>query len=228
MAIVYSQDLGPPSPALTNPDMILPYSPKRLDEDLALRKQIPKSINVERPQGDAWTPPLSSKAMRPSIPGAWQSEEDVRPAIDNAANSTLLRPEAGAGHPRSFKSPKTPKSPGAKFLNTLDPRLRAGLGVELPEYSPSIYSPTESEMAQKSPEHENGFDDLLDHAPDLEQQDEVRAILEEDDNEISMRAEEILANAKQRLTVWLPMSTTIGTITYICRLWKITLTVLAH
>ena len=200
MAIVYSQDLSPPSPAFTNPDMILPFSSKRLDEDF-LSRQTPKSINIGRSQPDAWTPPPSSKAMRPPIPGAWQSEEDVRPAADNAANHTILRPDAGAGHHKSFKSPRTPKSPGAKFLNTLDPRLRAGLGVQLPEYSPSIYSPTESELAQRSPQHEDNLQDPLEDIPDLEQEDEVRAILEEDDNEISMRAEEILANAKRRLTV---------------------------
>jgi hypothetical protein len=188
MAVILSQtqDLTPPSPSLTNPDMILPYSSRFRDADSPSRKQIPRSIGISSLQGDSWTPPLSQKSSRPSLPGAWQSEEDMRPITSNGGN---LHPN-GAGHRDAG-----PKSPAAKFLNTLDPKLRAGLGVELPEYSPSIYSPTESELAQKSP-YTNEM-----HTSPEEQLDEVKAILEDDDNLLSMRAEEILANAKKRLTV---------------------------
>ena len=105
------------------------------------------------------------------------------------------------------------KSPSSRFLNTLDPKLRAGLGVEVPEYSPSVYSPTDSEMAQRSPDQddtpETPVDEQIDEPEDPEHEARFRAFLEEDDDDpngdtsLSLRAEGILANAKKRLMVGL-------------------------
>lgn len=92
-----------------------------------------------------------------------------------------------------------------KFASTIDPRLRQGLGLETPEYSPSVYSPTDSEKAPKSPFQESDASPVTTEQPDP--QDQVRAVLDEDENDpfshaaLSVRAEEILANAKRRLTV---------------------------
>ena len=97
----------------------------------------------------------------------------------------------------------------SRFLNTLDPKLRAGLGVEVPEYSPSVYSPTDSELAQKSPDQDDTPETPVDEPDDPEHEARFQAFLAEDDDDtnthgdtsLSLRAEEILANAKKRLTV---------------------------
>ena len=94
-----------------------------------------------------------------------------------------------------------------KFAPAIDPRLRQGLGLETPEYSPSVYSPTDSERAPKSPYQENDANPVRVEEPQPNPQDQVRAVLDEDENDplshaaLSVRAEEILANAKRRLTV---------------------------
>ena len=205
MAISYRpQDAGPPSPALTNPDMILPYTPTKLREysSSPSRTTIPRSIGPDMAvasQTSTWTPPLSGKPSRPPMPGAWQTEEDL--------SSTLH-----SNKPRLGTENNTSKSLSSRFLNTLDPKLRAGLGVEVPEYSPSVYSPTDSELAQKSPDQddmpETPVDDLIDEPDDPEHEARFQAFLAEDDDDnthgdtsLSLRAEEILANAKKRLTV---------------------------
>ena len=136
------------------------------------------------------------------MPGAWQTEDDLSSAIQTNGNKAFARPNMGSD---------AVKSPGSKFLHTLDPKLRAGLGVEVPEYSPSIYSPTESELAQRSPYQEDipqtPVDEQIDEPEDFEHEERFKSFLEEDDDDpygdgsLSMKAEEILANAKKRLTV---------------------------
>ena len=205
MAIAYRvQDAGPPSPALTNPDMILPYAPKYRDYSQSpSRSAIPRSTgpDMAASQGSQWTPPPSGKPSRPSMPGAWQTEEDLS-TVQQKSLKAPARQAMGNG---------ALKSPASKFLHTLDPKLRAGLGVELPEYSPSIYSPTDSELAQESPTQDEApktpIDELMNEPEDLEHEERFRAFLNEndddsdDDNSLDLRAEEILANAKKRLAV---------------------------
>ena len=250
MALVsQAQDaLSPPSPALTNPDMILPYNPSYKDPIHApSRKPISQqssesftkfgsiseqSLRSSMHQLEQTAQQTSDNAVRPSMPGEWQTETDINKLQPPTAH------EAGGMKRRS----------GAKLISTiLDPRLRAGLAVENCEYSPSIYSPTESELASRSPYPKSPyprspyqasegsnlkspypnnrasklrspyrpvdgpFDDKEEPSEDVDHpQDQVRAILDEDENDpfshtaLSVRAEEILANAKQRLTVPLP------------------------
>ena len=90
--------------------------------------------------------------------------------------------------------------------------------MEAPEYSPSIYSPTESELAQKSPYQEEELEldqdqpttpvnEQIDEPEDVEHEEQIKSFLAEEDEDpyedtsLSLRAEEILANAKKRLTV---------------------------
>ena len=243
---------APPSPALTNPDMILPaYGPGYASGHSRDPSFSPPAHGAAAAAADAPPPALG----RP-MPGTWQSEEDV-----HASGS---HPSTGAAHgiEHRLQSPAPPPGaakgggavvprPGAPLLAALNnPKLRASLAVDRGEYSPSIYSPTESELAVKSPsggseatvisprqattpEHGASGGDVVstenmaspqeEVAPPVEAErggeveevegeetaphDPVRAILDEDANDplshtaLSLRAEEILANAKKRLTV---------------------------
>ena len=230
----------PPSPSLTNPEMILPYSPSYKDSIISTsRRPVPQESaesfatsgpmsgqpsQTNAPWSRQTAQQTSNNKQRPSMPGEWQTEEDV-----NALKVPIAHGPNGAK-----------RKSGAKFISTiLDPRLRAGLTVENCEYSPSIYSPTESELGGRSPYPKSPYSkspypkspyqnsegpnlkspyQAMDNpyqaeqasAEDDDQQDTVRTILDEDENDpfshtaLSIRAEEILANAKQRLTVLSP------------------------
>ena len=181
MILPHPQDVRPPSPALTNPDMILPYNARLKDTDTPTQRMGSMSTPSE------FTPPHSS---RPILPGSWLSEEDVRP---------------GQSEENYLRQPDMPiaklKSPVGRFLNTIDPRMKGGIGVEVPEYSPSIYSPTDPEG--RTPEgydepkptpFTSAFHGDTKSSHDGEEEDE-------DDDIMGTRAEEILANAKKRLLV---------------------------
>lgn len=205
MAVSYrAQNISPPSPAFTDPDMILPYTPRHRDYQSPSRTVIPRAVGPDMAvaaQGSSLTPPLSSKTSRPTMPGAWQNEGDLGSALHQNSYKSV---------PRPIGTNNVSKSSSSKFLYTLDPKLRAGLGVEAPVYSPSIYSPTDSELAQRSPYQEElpktPIDKSADEPEDLEEAARFRAFLEqndddEDDSSLDLRAEEILANAKKRLAV---------------------------
>ena len=160
------------------------------------------------------------------MPGAWQTEEDLSAVRQNSLKPASTTPING-----------TLKSSGSKFLHMLDPKLRAGLAVDVPEYSPSIYSPTESELAQRSPVHDNtvhaSIDEMVEEPEDLEHEERFRAFLndndddsEDDDNTLDLRAEEILANAKKRLAVC--QATSYMDSTDVRRKWRATSIELAH
>lgn len=174
----HPQDVQPPSPALTNPDMILPYIPRFKDAEISSRKMEPGSMSTE------FTP---TQSTRPTLPGSWLSEEDMR--LAHLEDNCLRQPE--------MQIAKL-KSPVGRFLDTLDPRMKAGIGIEVPEYSPSVYSPTDPEG--RTPE---GEDEPLPTPFTSAPHGDTKSGYEddEDDDIMGARAEEILANAKQRLLV---------------------------
>ena len=199
---------APQSPALSDPDMILPHQPQDntflpSPED---HKFSPKARDMEGVassmkvaingffHGTSNLLPIrhdtaSFALSRPSLPGAWQTEEDFH----------AEHMDSGSGMPPSRSSP------------TLEQENM----VETSDYTPlkdehemwredgSGYKSAGGESHQTAT--------VRDHCPgkmDLEdERKDARAILEEDEDDptshaaLSIRAELILANAKKRLTV---------------------------
>ena len=174
----HPQDVRPPSPALTDPDMILPFNSPLPDSDSLTAKPVQATISE-------LTPPTTS---RPTLPGAWLSEEDIFPEHSEPIVKNGLQ----------SNGPSLPfKSPIGRFLHTIDPKLRSGIGVDAPQYSPSIYSPTDS--IGRTP---GGLDEHHEISPfPTLTDDKVVSEEDEDDDIMGAKAEQILANAKQKLLV---------------------------
>jgi hypothetical protein len=187
MALVYrnSDSLrNPPSPSLTNPDMILPYDPRLRDSTsttqsghsgpdiTSLNDQMAMSLHTTRAinRGE-WEPGGDKSAKRQSMPGEWNETNDQEPSSSASpanASAHLREPPAQGTRQGSTGGPNVFKS-GTSFLN-------------LSRFS-TISTTTKSDGS-------NG----------------IAPVEEEDEDEVAARndfarAEEILANAKKRLTV---------------------------
>ena len=267
----------PPSPALTNPDMILPYPPN-YGTSSSRPSSFTRPSSPPASAGDTNTkPPDDSPPLGQPMPGGWRYDEEAHNGaqadgtIDqrNGAKEVQypapqVAPAAAVPSPSHVGMSKMPGRPAAPLLAKLNPKLRANLAamaasVDKSEYSPSVYSPTESELANKSPISNRGdpigaltpvarafpspaladtsvastsvledskgplgagggpettgqpkspeqAGDTRD-AHDKVPADSPRSGLDEDESDpfshtaLSLRAEEILANAKKRLTV---------------------------
>ena len=198
--------IAPPSPALTNPDMILPFTPELRDSTpvptdlLPLITPLDREANKEAMPSKDTTPKgtlvgdLHSNT-RPSLPGAWFTEEDIRRAkLDVNDNATsLVQSETTAAAKQDFEE-------------------------ENNEYNEYGLGPYATDLARRTAEEGGGS--YVKSTEDLRETNEdsdstmpfgrsnlARAVLEEDEDDptshaaLSLRAEEILANAKKRLTV---------------------------
>ena len=198
-------NVAPPSPALTNPDMILPYMPGSHSSvpfstdllplitpiDLEANKEAMTSGDTT-PKGTVGNPHSNT---RPSLPGAWFTEEDIskatREADDRATHSVQSKTTIPA---------------------------EQNIGGETSEYDGYGLGPYATDVAASTVGEDDGSymkptEDLQEIKEDqdstmhLGRSDLARAVLEEDEDDptshaaLSLRAEEILANAKRRLIV---------------------------
>lgn len=147
--------MRPPSPSLTNPDMILPYeNPSRESTptptlDSGTHSGLSGAETVKQKQLDA--------DSRPGMPGEWQSEISIRSSPSVKSAKTLSGPVYSTGSWRPARD-------------------------HARDVSSSASSRTEARAAEKTPEEEEPERDPFSQLAFL-------------------RAEEILANAKKRLSV---------------------------
>ena len=194
MALVYknnhNEPLQPPSPSLTNPDMILPYDPRLRDSgstqhsgglDISsLNDQMVMSLDNTRAANRAGKWQGHGHRSRPSMPGEWQTESDI-----NATTPTEKpAPAPSTASAETEKDSSRPRTQG--------PTYKLGTSfLNLDRFSTiSAVSATKSDGSAGAA--------IQEEAPiqeELETEEEVNAR-----NDFA-RAEEILANAKKRLTV---------------------------
>lgn len=192
------------SPALTNPDLILPYhqrgassvpselDPYDLDPDRAQRA-IPflqQSNDVQLPIANQRPLMYTTTSFRPSLPGAWQTEEDLHAAVARSKTESPVLQSSPTLRPEPEVENKSQKAlENAKFTK----RIRLG------DEDGKAEAPTN---ALASPSEEL---DLSEIGSDGGRG--VSTIMEEDEEDptshaaLSLRAETILANAKKRLLV---------------------------
>ena len=195
----------PSSPALTNPDMILPYLSHSRDSTPLPIDRIPSLTQLDHQAGkdemlSTETTPKGSyvgkaqNTSRPSLPGAWLTEEDIHGPVQQADN----------------------REPSPNLTQTSLPE-EPDFGTETNQYDEDDEGPYKEPYNNKDggdgriPRRStvDSLEDGDDHpktAP-FGRSNLARAVLEEDENDptshaaLSLRAEEILANAKKRLTV---------------------------
>ncbi|MCJ1475946.1 hypothetical protein MMC13_004610 [Lambiella insularis] len=201
----------PSSPALTNPDMILPYLPRSRSSTPTGRR--PSGISQSRmapanPYADPFDGvgkadrlgaeivrpgKLSSESRgisRPHLPGVWQTEEDVHQAQEDWTNDEV----------NLATSPTIPRDAvyeeDHEFSDGISQtHMRASATIHNTERSMSPNTMKEG-IDQEYGEHLNAGSVL--QAP--LNSASSRAMTEEDDGDTYLHAAEILANAKQRLT----------------------------
>ncbi|MCJ1359243.1 MAG: hypothetical protein MMC33_009244 [Icmadophila ericetorum] len=194
--------VGPMSPALINPDLILPHhqrgtstvpselDPYDLDPDRAQRA-IPflqQTSDVELPTPNKRPLMYSTASFRPSLPGAWQTEEDLHAAIARSKtqspglqSSPTLRPQPEI-EDKSRKAPENAKVTKRIRLGDEDAKVKAPT-------KPFASPPEELDLSEIGSDPGRA----------------VSTIMEEDEDDptshaaLSLRAETILANAKKRL-----------------------------
>ena len=207
--------IAPPSPALTNPDMILPFTPELRDSAPVPTDLLPLIIPRDReankeamPSGD--TTPKGTLVgdlhsnTRPSLPGAWFTEEDIKRATLDADD-----------HARSLVQPKTTVATEQDFEEENNEYNEYGLGP----YAIDLDRRTAEEeggLYVKSIEDLRKTNEDSDSTMSFGRSNLARAVLEEDEDDptshaaLSLRAEEILANAKKRLTVCPPSKVSVA------------------
>ena len=205
----------PPSPSLTNPDMILPYLPRSRSSTPTGRRPLspPSSqklssnpftelfdgfdgVSIDRSQvGSA---PLGSNReslqtpSRPTLPGAWQTEEDLHEAQDNSIHDGITMNEAfGRASPSQHF-----KASSKDDYNLSSEAHRQTIRL--------LLSDTPSEF-ERSPSPEPVLTDkkhlVLKLAKRYEKHDHLEPGLEDEETDPYLHAAEILANAKMKLSV---------------------------
>jgi len=195
----------PLSPVLTNPDMILPYqSRSRSSTPPARTPSTPSAMSpffANQPwesMGQTISIDLSStnrellgintgnivKTSRPSLPGAWQTEEDLHSASDTWTNQTP-----------SLKSPPTSVQEATSRSDRTS-RQNARYYAQEPQNKTMAHEVERLVESRHNSFTSNG------EPQDLNRSNErpLNAV-EEDENDPFSHAAEILANAKRRLTV---------------------------
>ena len=194
----------PPSPSLTNPDLILPYyasRPRTASPPArnAYGSSATRSSSVNRnkdpyrqslTEADSARAPLGVytasivKMARPSLPGAWQTDDDLPRTIDTWTNHTThIQPASAsqveADHINDNKFRDTTNDPYQSF---------GSMG-----FIQEVAIPVENELRDLA---------LANRTPISSQSDErPLTVFEEDEADPFSHAAEILANAKKRLTV---------------------------
>ena len=200
------EPIAPPSPALTNPDMILPFIPELRDSTPVPADLVPLitpldgEANKEAMPSEDTTPKgtivddLRSNT-RPSLPGAWFTEEDIRRATQDSDD-----------HVTSSVQPRTPVATEQDLEEGNNKYNEYGLGPYATDFDRST-------AGEEDGSYMKSAEDLLETKEDqdstisLGRSNLARAVLEEDEDDptshaaLSLRAEEILANAKKRLIV---------------------------
>ena len=220
---------APLSPALTNPDMILPsnstaisgspsqYQPMLLQSTTSLWSPIGAQTKRSSVLGIQTLPgrKFSGKPPRPLMAGPWQRRQDLQESVP--MDSPLEYSPTGM---REFRA-KKPVFKSMSLDSGTTPPNNAPVGTPNSRMQPEAAPPA----AMDSPLslQEKGINGVrgeelsewgLDsptiphyHGHDIGM-GLVRSMLDEDDSDprshaaLSIRAEEIIANAKERLTVW--------------------------
>ncbi|MCJ1245054.1 hypothetical protein MMC30_002255 [Trapelia coarctata] len=194
----------PLSPALTDPDMILPYQSRSRSSTPPLRNPLTPSAMSPFFANQAWEPmgqtnsidlsatnrePLGVytgniiKPSRPSLPGAWQTEEDLQAASDTWTNQTPPLESPSMSVPRAASKSESASHRSARH------------------HAQETENTTMLHQAERPVQ--SRYDDLMSNgdSQDLNQVDERSlGAVEEDENDPFSYAAEILANAKRRLT----------------------------
>ncbi|MCJ1400184.1 hypothetical protein MMC11_003388 [Xylographa trunciseda] len=205
----------PPSPSLTNPDMILPYLPRSRSSTPTGRRPLspPSSQKLSaKPfaelfdgfdgtsnidQTGTGKAPLGSNGnssevySRPTLPGAWQTEENLHEAQD-----TTRYKEANANEAFVRASP---------ILHaTTPPKDDYDLSGEAPRQTTRVSSSDTPSQFEKSPSADPVITDkkhlVLKLAKRYERHDQSNTGVEDDDADPYLHAAEILANAKKKLS----------------------------
>ncbi|MCJ1284763.1 hypothetical protein MMC26_004099 [Xylographa opegraphella] len=205
----------PPSPSLTNPDMILPYLPRSRSSTPTGRRPLspPDSQKLSSkpfaelfdgfdgdntidrsPLGSA---PLGSNgerlqaSSRPSLPGAWQTEEDLHEARDKSLpHETIVHEPSGQALPAQ----QVKVAPIADYdLSSQAQRQKTSLS---PSNTPAQF--------ETSPSLEPVLTDkkhlVLKLARRQQSHDHLESGLEGEETDPYLHAAEILANAKMKLS----------------------------
>ena len=214
MQVAYTRTLMPsglpPSPTLTNPDMILPYQCTPTNR----WQQQPSSSSEsspETPQNAQHFPNFSSSAINePRLPRSDTSEarRRLKPAGQSLSpfrNGVLSRP-GGPTRARSVTEREKGADGRIRFENSRLSYRPAGTPERTIASSPTLkdhYSPNRVIIIEDDEQSEAALEN--NYAPDNTYK--TPSILDEDESNpnshtaMSKRAEEILANAKKRLTV---------------------------
>ncbi|MCJ1433984.1 hypothetical protein MMC27_003349 [Xylographa pallens] len=212
---MHAQLAMPPSPSLTNPDMILPYLPRSRSSTPTGRRPLspPSSQKLSSnpfaelfdgfdgvnsiDQFQKGSAPLESNGdslqapSRPTLPGAWQTEEDLHEARDNSFhNGIAVNGLFGRASPAQH----------VKASQKDDYDLSSEAHRQTTRLSPSN---TSAEF-EKSPSPEPVLTDkkhvVLKLAKRYEKHDHLEPGLEDDETDPYLHAAEILANAKMKLS----------------------------
>lgn len=209
MALVYNKTSdslpSPPSPSLTNPDMILPYDPRLRDSSstqqsgpdiTSLNDQMAMSLSATRAiNRDSWGPGDAGGAngsavnsgsdntdgkhrRQQSMPGEWNDNDVPAHGSEGASAASLTPTRATVSQSR-----KTPQDNAAAGSGNI---FKSGTSfLNLSRFS------TVSNLSAGKSDASNVA------APPAQEEDEEEVMARAD----FARAEEILANAKRRLTV---------------------------
>lgn len=212
MQVAYTRTIMPsglpPSPTLTNPDMILPY------QSAPSHRWQPSSSSESSPETPQHTqqfpnfPPTSSNESRPTRSEASETRRRLRPAGQSLSpfrNGVLSRP-GGPTRARSVSEREKGGDGRIRYENSRLSYKPIGTPEKIGGSSPTVkdqYSLNRVIIIEDDEQSEAAVES--NYAPDNTYR--TPSILEEDENNpnshtaMSKRAEEILANAKKRLTV---------------------------
>ena len=200
--------MGMPSPSLTNPDMILPFDKPSSEDSSPASTKRPAQL-PSPPMGDERHARSGSNENKPRLKHSGQSLSPFRNGVlSRPDGSPIARSNSERGNGRiKYENSRLSYRPSGQGPVASSPTLPEELG-----------SPGMDRLAE-SPEQE----DLPIHTTY-----KTPSILDEDENDpeshaaMTRRAEEILANAKKRLTVRVASATAPIDLTNICRTWKAT------
>ncbi|MCJ1385022.1 hypothetical protein MMC17_008140 [Xylographa soralifera] len=205
----------PPSPSLTNPDMILPYLPRSRSSTPTGRRPLSPPSSQKLPsnpfaelfdgfdgvsridRSNVGGAPLEDNGnslqglSRPTLPGAWQTEEDLHKA-----------------HNKSFYNGTNANEPFGRASPALhiraSPRNDHELLSEAHQQTTRLAPLNTTAQLEKSPSPEPVLTDkkhlVLKLAKRYEKHDHLEPGLEDDETDPYLHAAEILANAKMKLS----------------------------
>jgi len=199
----------PTSPTLTNVDMILPSS-SPIPSDTQRSPPTPqrgfsafgaggrRRTSTQQP---GLGPRLPVQVSRPSMPGSWQTEEDVHDGMRayGAGRSASISSVGG----RLARTGSNRSSPTHRILQQAyerpDSRI-SGLGISN-GYETGQGSGYHEGIGSGQEETEDSRKSSFDSIAESPGSERPTAESEEADDDITREAEKILANAKKRLTV---------------------------